>query len=151
MMEDLDEETRPPPVIRVKIEIREERTTTSTEHSPPPKTWGDDEPYQPPPPNPKRQDRNKARAKEWRKNKPVKTPRPAPTSAQAEVASREGPPSDAPLYDTTPFSAGGPFNQEYSQNFDFSCFPTLCEETYTQKRSPKLTRDIPYPVGFFIL
>lgn len=50
----------------------------------------------------------------------------------------------------TPFSAGIPFNQKYNQNFDFSGFPTLCEETYTtlQGLNPRLSRDIPYP-GFF--
>lgn len=94
-------------------------------------------------------ERNKARAQKWRKIKQTTT-RQAPPPAQAEPAIREDPPSDAPLYDMTPFSAGIPYNQEYAQNFDLSGYPTLCEETYNtlQGLNPILARDIPFP-GLF--
>lgn len=86
-------------------------------------------------------------SKKANKSRPQKKDPPAPIP---EIATTEDPPMDAPLYDTTPFTAGVALNQEYSQNFDHSGFIPLCQETYTtlQGLNPRLTRDMPFP-GFF--
>lgn len=102
----------------------------------------------------KRQDRNKCRFKKYKvkKQEKDKAVKPQSTaSAVVEKAVQEDTPLDAPLYDSTPFTSGSAYNQEYAQNYDMSGFPMLCRETYNtlQGLNPRLrlTRDIPFP-GF---
>lgn len=115
-------------------------------NQPPSDRWADDTPYEEPPTNERRKERNKTRMKTYKQKK--QQPPPKPDKIEPEKATREDSAQDAPLYDATPFTAGVPFNQEYSQNFDCSGFPVICQETYATLEgiNPRLSRDMPFPM-----
>lgn len=118
----------------------------------------DDIPYEPPSNTDRKRQRDRNRFNQFKSGKmnekrEQKKDRSTPKQKEAaipEMATQEDAPQDAPLYDSTPFTSGVPYAQEYCQNFDFSGFPPLCRETYQTLTgfNPRLTRDMPYP-GFF--
>lgn len=95
---------------------------------------------------PSRSTRNRKRSEAW-KNKKQDGAKKEVIPPKVEKATAEDLPADEPLYDSTPFTAGVPINQEYTQSFDLSGFPLLCQETYQtlQEVNPRLTRDMPFP------
>lgn len=121
--------------------------TSQRKNQPPSDRWADDIPYEDPPVKERRKERNKNRMKDFKKSK-KQPPPPKPERSEPEKATKEDSAQDAPLYDTTPFTFGGPFNQEYSQNFDCAGFPIICQETYSTMEglNPRLSRDMPFPM-----
>lgn len=115
-------------------------------NQPPSDRWADDTPYEEPPTSDKRKERNKARMKAYKVQKKQPLPN-KPERSEPEKSLKEDSAQDAPLYDATPFTSGVPYNQEYSQSFDYSGFPIICQETYStlEGLNPRLSRDMAIP------
>lgn len=129
--------------------------------APVPDSWADD--YEPEvPQQKKKQQQPNARSQNWRARKdggkpfpkkerteekgPMKITDPAEDSSSKVVKAKKEIVNDDPLWQEGPFGGTHPATRLYSQNYDFSTFPLLCERVYAdlEAEEPRLRRQMPF-------